>query len=290
MVTRLSVRAECRGGAVLDALAPSANLLGRSRLTILIHGYNNDECAAWESYDEFLRRTDLERNPLLVGDVCTFYWPGDKAWGLAAPLSYPSELGPARDSAARLFDYLSELSQAKPIEVALICHSLGNRVAIELLAAFLSAGAPPTIRFTTACLMAAAVPVALVHDAQRLEPAATAIARTLVLFSTGDTVLHWAFPPGETLIAGEGWFPTAVGRFGDPVDVWGERRDLSPYKHSDYWCGNLSAAEVRKFVGIATATPLATNVIAAHALPDTNVPEARHLNDRQLQGGRPPCC
>jgi hypothetical protein len=53
------------------------------------------------------------------------------------------------------------------------------------------------------CLMAAAVPVAMVSGNARLSAAAKSL-RTRNFFSKGDSVLHWTFPSGETA-AGEGF-------------------------------------------------------------------------------------
>jgi len=290
--TRLRVRLECRGGAVDAVVRPSHALHGVRQLTILIHGYNADECAAWRSYDRFLDESDLESHPLATGAVCTFYWPGDASLGWFSGASYPLELAAARRSAAQLLAFLRELAAAAgDLAVALVCHSLGNRVALELLKAYVEAGAPAGLRFTSACLMAAAVPVRLVEDAQRLGRAAAAVAgrRTLVLYSESDGVLRWAFPSGETAIPGEGWFPTAVGRFGDPDRTWGEREDMAPYGHGDYWRGRQAAGYVRRLLGIASPAPARTAAIAARPLPAATL-GSRTLPRRRVSDDRPGCC
>jgi hypothetical protein len=63
--------------------------------------------------------------------------------------------------------------------------------------------------------MAAAVKMGDVDVQGRVYAGARRL-RTRTLFSEADNVLHWAFPPGETA-ALEGFFPQAVGRFGNPT-------------------------------------------------------------------------
>ena len=133
------------------------------------------------------------------------------------------------------------------------------------------------------CLMAAAVVVGDVQNKGRLNPAARSL-RTRALFSEADKVLHWAFPPGETA-AGAGFFPQAVGRFGNPVAIWNDRFDLQPYDHGNYFPGlqtgtgvdDRSAQYVAQFLGAAIPLPTASNQITANSLPPENSIPSRSI-------------
>ena len=163
----------------------------------------------------------------MFGQIVAFYWPGDARLGKISFLSYPTEMGPARRSAELLANFLIPIRGPRgfPLQVILVCHSLGNRVALELIRVLGPPSGPGSL-VQGLCLMAAAVPVAMVEDLSKLGRAARAT-RTRVLFSKSDTTLHWAFPPGETA-AGEGFFPQAVGLFGNPIGLWADRFDLQP--------------------------------------------------------------
>jgi hypothetical protein len=149
-----------------------------------------------------------------------------------------------------------------PLEIRLVCHSLGNRVALELIKALLAANSQ-TIRFVGALLMAAAVKVSMVEDEQSLEPAALAAGDTYVLFSNSDKVLHFAFPPGEFL-AGEG-FGTAVGRSGEPARVFPRTKSMEGFDHGSYWSGDATGTQVRTWLGLATSRTIDSNSLEENA-------------------------
>ncbi|MBI2833586.1 MAG: alpha/beta hydrolase, partial [Acidobacteria bacterium] len=130
---RLSARAAPRGGAMRRRVEPLDLLPPASRIVLLIHGYNNTQASAAISYDDFLAKSGIEssgRFPV----VCPFFWPGDKSWGPAAGLSYPLEIKPAREAGALLAAFLDTfpVPGGWPLDVYVVCHSLGSRVALEL--------------------------------------------------------------------------------------------------------------------------------------------------------------
>jgi esterase/lipase superfamily enzyme len=207
------------------------------RLILLVHGYNNTHRVASDSYEDFCARLEELgiRRVSLLGEICAVHWPGNSKLGALSFASYPTEIKPAVRSAEALAAFLGGLRgpQNSALDIVLICHSLGNRLGLELVR-FRIAAPDPMVEITGLCLMAAAVPVRHVDDG-RLAAAARAT-RTRALFSRGDKVLRFAFPIGQTLAA-DGFFPQAVGRFGHPLSVWGDVSDLSPYAHGDYWHG-----------------------------------------------------
>lgn len=274
----LSARIDQEGGDVAERVSVKQGALAHpTRVTLLVHGYNVIQKDALASYGEFLSHSGLDGS-LAAGQVCEFVWPGDKRWGVLSAAAYPFEIGKARESAARLYDYLKGVQTANgwPLEVQLVCHSLGNRLLLELLERWLEDGSPTALRFTACALMAAAVPVPMVAEGGALGPAAGAPGKTLVLYSGSDAVLHWAFPPGET-VAGEGFFPQAVGRAGEPDGRWSERAQMAGYGHGSYWPGAESAKSVLAFLGGAPERALPEAAIPEHALPAPGAIESREL-------------
>jgi hypothetical protein len=101
-------------------------------------------------------------------------------------------------------------------------------------------------------------------------------------------VLHWAFPVGQT--AGlDGFFPEAVGRFGNPSQIWTQHADLTSdkYNHSDYWSGRTSkdlrsADEVIGFLGRPVPSAVPSNGIVEHSLPDARELDANTIEARKI--------
>ena len=278
----LSVRVESTGGPVSDHVSPSNWHPANSRIVIFIHGYNNTKQAAKDNYSVFSKLLDglgvSEQS--MFGQIVAFYWPGDARLGKISFLSYPTEMGPARRSAELLANFLIPIRGPRgfPLQVILVCHSLGNRVALELIRVLGPPSGPGSL-VQGLCLMAAAVPVAMVEDLSKLGRAARAT-RTRVLFSKSDTTLHWAFPPGETA-AGEGFFPQAVGLFGNPIGLWADRFDLQPYNHGDYWPGlpndNRSAVHTARFLGAPVPAPLSSLKPTVRTLPPAGSIASRQI-------------
>jgi pimeloyl-ACP methyl ester carboxylesterase len=165
------------------------------------------------------------------------------------------------------------------MEVNLVGHSLGCRVILELLAQW-TGGLPSNIRIDSIVLMAAAVAVKHVDDEGRLRPAAMLSRQTtIVLDSQGDRVLHWVFPLGETVV-GEASFPTAVGRFGGPLNTWHIALPMATavgkaYDHGSYWPGEEAASEVAVALG-----GVAVRKVRLNALVDNPSPPQRGLSAR----------
>jgi predicted alpha/beta hydrolase family esterase len=283
----LSVRQDPVGGEVSATVKLSSAPFpqGRRRVVLLVHGFNNTESAARASYDRFTDDLDAlgaGAAPVLA-DLGKVYWPGDKDLGPASFLSYPAEMTPAQDSAALLAAYLAALvgPGGSTTEIYLVGHSLGNRVILEMLTRFAAMPLPVTVQVAGGCLMAAAVQVDMVEAGGALRPGATLWTKTLTLYSRDDRVLHWAFPIGQTA-ALEGFFPTAVGRFGQPGDLWATRQELVGDDHSDYWGDPRSAALVARLLGVAVAVDIPASEISSNAIPESAPPPDRALLERSI--------
>ena len=184
---------------------------------------------------EDLQSEVLER---LLGDT---YWPGDADWfgplDLLDFLVYPKAVATAQDTGPVLAELILKFESIERIHF--IGHSLGCRVVLETLMHLAQKGFSLS-RVGGVCLMAAAVQTDMVVDDGRFAPLLDSLGKAgtkvLVLHSVKDTVLHFTFGPGQTA-ACEGWFPTALGRFGPPPGMRGIvfHEAIEGAGHSDYW-------------------------------------------------------
>jgi len=275
LLGKMSVRKQPVGGDVAASVSATGTPMnGRREATLFIHGYNNNQKEADGSFDAL--SNDLNAiSPATDFGLFGFYWPGDTHIKIISALSYPVELGPAKDSATRLFEFLRGLSGpgGTPMVVRIVAHSLGCRLTLELLQRFLQSMQQIQVVFGSISLMAAAVPVGKAQRDGEFGAAIQAV-KSQALYSTVDRVLQLAFPLGETA-AGDGFFPQAVGRHGNPA-IWSGPALRMNYAHGDYWSGKESASAVAAFLG-APVHPLPVgNNIAVH---DTPVSDGIHDRD-----------
>jgi esterase/lipase superfamily enzyme len=279
----LSVRVLSVGGPVAAAIRsdPTDWLQGRRRFVLLIHGYNNSEDDARTSYSRVFLRT--------LSDVAYFFWPGDARGGrLASAASYPFQIRSARDSAQRLFTYLSGLfgPAGTPATIDLVAHSLGCRLVAELLHEFLGGtpGAGP--RLGTVVLMAAAVPVDLLEAGQPLCRAMRRAQRAAMFHSLADSVLRDYFPPGQDAAYRFGIevasYRRAVGRYGEPTSLTSFRFQQT-LGHSDYWPSRDVARQVAGLLGIAGPRTTPTRPAgSSRSILTAPPPQSRSLPSRSL--------
>lgn len=273
----LSVRVVGVGGGVADHVkdTPKGWVAGRRRVIVLVHGYNNTEKDAKESYRDFTQH--LQGYAQLL-DLGQFFWPGDANLGFLSALSYPFEIKDAKESAARLAEFFAAAQgpQGTPMELNCVCHSLGCRLLLEVLRMVHQGKVNewPEVRWV--CLMAAAVQVDMVESGGDFEPGAHLAKHRIVLYSPADKVLHYAFPIGQTA-AFEGFFPAAVGRFGRPASLTPYRVEMGGNDHSDYWSDPRSAEVVASFLGASVPRSL-----PARMLPLRRDSEERALESRNV--------
>jgi pimeloyl-ACP methyl ester carboxylesterase len=288
---------------VQPALPSSAPLI------LLIHGYNVSLNDARESYASFLNPNydqnlvsslspnawDAYVNALSGdtldsfsrwGEVCLVFWPAN-VWGpVISALAYPPELNLARESAPVLAGVLQALPRIPQPQIALICHSMGNRIALEML--------NPSIPCRAMCLMAAAVATQMVTGNAQPDFRSTiaAIEKTRVLYSANDSVLGDFFSIGEAL-SGEGGHLTAVGSAGDPPNVWTDTKDMYQYGHTDYWsapvdqAGTTSRDLVLNFLSSAmpshsSSSQIGTNPGPARLARPVNVLKKRPIHKNRI--------
>jgi Alpha/beta hydrolase of unknown function (DUF900) len=289
----LTTRTEPSGGDVAPqvSLGSRQGPAGHSRIILLCHGYANSVPAARESYGKFLEnfRSQFEEAAGFSGDVFEFFWPGDERYPGISQASYPFQIKNARESGILLANFLNNLpaSPTGVLDIYLIAHSLGNRVVLELMKEIDSLAQTGAVRagfrFRGVLMMAAAVPVSRVEAGGELHQASQLADRRVVLYSVSDLVLKLAFPPGETA-AFEGFFPRAVGRFGEPKPQWTFSQIMQDYGHSDYWPRATTSLPVARFLNVAVKNQIAVSQIASNTLPPQNQLGSATLTARPAPG------
>jgi Alpha/beta hydrolase of unknown function (DUF900) len=271
--SELTVRTEPSGGDLAPEVVCGSplGLAGRSRIILFCHGYANSVDVARASYGKFLENF-ISQFPMarpIESDVFEFFWPGDEPYPGISQLSYPFQIQSAMDSAQRLAKYLKKLPTPATgeIEIYIVAHSLGNRVALELIKGLSGGGVQLTLRGIL--MMAAAVPVEKVLTAGVLHDPSLLMTKRFVLHSSSDWVLRFAFPSGETA-AGEGFFPQAVGRFGNPAGQWTNTREMPSYGHSDYWPNQATSGMAARFFGLVADNAIQRSYIPAYVAAPAN--------------------
>ncbi len=288
-VGEISARTLPAGGRVAGAVRVepgSVSPYGRRRIVVLIHGYANSQAAASASFQECidnLQRLPAPANLNIPSPIFKFYWPGDTQIRMLSELSYPTEITPAVEAGHRLAEFLGTLvgPNGGPVEIHLIAHSLGNRVALEMLRAFDATN--PNVIFRSISMMAAAVPVPMVSNGGDLWDTWTIVKRSQVLCSISDRVLYLAFPIGETT-AREGFFPEAVGRFGNPPGAWNKNLPLSDYSHGSYWPNAATAPFLASFLELPINPPVSANSIPNRQAAPPRSTQTSTLPSRKTQG------
>lgn len=282
----LSVREKARGGSVVgDAKEnPPGWMRLRSRILILVHGYNNSLCAGCASYDHFLKRV-----PRGFPTVGRFFWPGDSRPAFLSGLAYPFKIDTAIESARALAEALGRLAdRSVPLEIYFVGHSLGCRVILEALKA---SGEARLLRHVRAvCLMAAAVPVGFLEKGGRLEGGATRVSGRLVLYSHSDGVLRWSFPAGQVLAAamGKGAGTSeasreAVGRRGNPVSFPTDSAHMTGNGHSDYWKDPRIFKHIAPLMGVAVERRIERRPLPVHGPPPPVSSLIRRTSRREIR-------
>jgi pimeloyl-ACP methyl ester carboxylesterase len=264
------LRRKVEGGSLLVPadIRGSADEKTRRECLILIHGFNNTDSEASAAYfgfraaqQEIFHPADATAFDHRFGDA---FWPGDGDWWSFLDnvdfLVYPSAVHTAVHTGAELANAIWRMPNLEQVEF--IGHSLGCRVVLETLLA-LRQRAVPLVR--RVALMAAAVPSEMLEPGGRFYELLTRMAAegtTIdVLHSKQDAVLHYAFPPGQSLAGGNEGSARALGRFGPSPLMPGFRGNMSEREipgaaHGDYW-GNsknsasaAAAAEAGRFLSL----------------------------------------
>ena len=199
---------------------------GRNVL-LAAHGFNVSYESGLGSLTRLETALAMQSNEVFLGIL----WPGD--WVIPA-INYPFEDGVASHAGALLGSFCNRwLAGANSI--SFLSHSLGARVVLEAIK-----GSSRRVR--RACITAGAVNSACLTEEYAAAAANCDEIRTLS--SKMDTVLEFAYPPGDFLAdlldPDHPPFEPALGRGGpaNPYGAWvrpSEIPDAPPYNHSDYF-------------------------------------------------------
>jgi hypothetical protein len=217
------------------------------RIIILVHGYNNTQRQARESYRALQNKMiDAGASASAIQNTWEVYWHGfESKWITLLPRdedatfasfdTYHEQVPKAKQAGKDLADYLCTLRPG--LQVIFISHSLGGRVVLEAIGELSQQG--QLHRAEAYCLMAAAVPTFLLERGAPLTEAARKV-RGIVLWSKWDLVLRTPFRIGQ-IRAREGsllYPPRAVAHAGEP-NIWRSSHNTN-LGHSGYY---LPAAE-----------------------------------------------
>jgi hypothetical protein len=257
----ITLRERPRGGNPLrESLGTDAAHSGHLRMILLVHGYNVSVPEAAESFDTF-EQWFAAFAPHLAPACLRVFWPGDAFIPFVRTLRYPSRLGNAKKSSPALAWFLVRAAQKGTTDIVLIGHSLGCRLILETLRRVHRLKRRRQeipdfkLRFI---LMAPAVPVRLVSDGGRLQPATQTAELRGVLYSRHDEVLGRIFEVGQSF--GKDGLPrpiAAVGRTGLPgTSVWSKSHELLFHRHGHYWSSRDAARIIAGWLGAAqSASP-----------------------------------
>lgn len=279
----LSYRKDAAGGDVRDTprVSDENALKSTQHLVLLIHGYNNDAKAAAEAYEGFhARQRDLDEDAR-YGIGRTFvevYWPGDHANKVRSIFFYMKSIERAIKTAGLLADYLAD-HVAAHCRIDIVAHSMGCRLALELLLALSGRSSAP--RVGRIVFMAGAVPTFMLEQQnppRRLRAAYDVLCEGAhSLYSGSDWVLALAFPAGQSLAGGEeGLVCTALGHtlwVDTTVPLNLGQIENQHSGHSDYWGWNTEPKPLRR------ATKAAIEVRSYLQFPSTG---SRTISDRPL--------
>jgi pimeloyl-ACP methyl ester carboxylesterase len=281
---RLSVRTRRLRGPVEEfvRLDGSWTDLNGPRLVILVHGFNNTEMRAEDSYASMIKglKECLPSGRVARLDpVWEFYWPGDQARSrlpLAMIRGYRASLKETERVAELLADWLARRPRRQ--SVSIVAHSMGCRITLEVTRRAQELDPYPGARIRHIFLLAAAVPV---NQCALGDPRASAYSRPLrgcaerVFYSRSDWVLRCSFPLGQPLMSAERG--PAVGLTGGPTLRWKSRQPTG-LGHTKYWENPRVAEEICSRLGIPTIRKQPTN-----PLPESKV-EKISIETKKLAG------
>lgn len=251
----ISLRTTIVGGILTDPkVDPTDLLIDKDQILLLMHGFNVTQEDASISYAHFENQlTDSVRDR-----VVRLYWPGDTstqadsrrgqqgtlskylsaaAYSWKPPIARQSAQK-LRDLLQRAFDERNKLGRNKPLEICIVAHSLGCRLALEMLERILIVrGRDAELPLTV--LMAAAVPEYMVMGTGGFASMVDRLPKVWILHSRSDKVLSRWFRSGQ--LVEHASFPNfnfsarrALGRRGMQST---ERIKVleGEWDHSDYW-------------------------------------------------------
>jgi esterase/lipase superfamily enzyme len=237
------------GSGQAPAVPPAVFLaaMAGKRVTVLVHGYNNEQSDVLDSYrtiDERMRLLGfLGRTGSPYDTVIGFAWPGG-----ATGVSFPFARGRAEDAAPRLRQLLAAL-QGSGAVIDVNSHSLGAHVTFEAL----REASPSVVR--NAWNFASAVDNESVEHGERYFLSTQRCQRFYVFHSKNDPVLRVWYRVGDLFD-----FDTALGYSGpeDPRTIMDHSTNVTVINCKDVVAshgGYRSAGQIWSFMQQELSSP-----------------------------------
>ena len=292
----LSTRVDPWGGAVSNEVRDnpgtgrnSLRMSGCRHVLVLVHGFNNSQEKAEESYALFYSRLEghFRRSNLAPDAVAFFHWPGNYAMArFDAAAWYHVDIERARESAKLFAEYLSGFDDPESLRVTLVGHSLGCRL---ILLTLKNLRGPRIPKIDIVSLMAPAIPVDLLSqlndpdlEDDDLSLTVQAPRRILKFFSKRDWALSAGFPLGQQAAyqrkIEKRHYREAVGLNGSPASVG------IPFEtnngHSDYWGDVRTTNELGRLLDPAFHSLPQPHRISGWVMESAQPIESHRISDR----------
>lgn len=284
---RVSCRKDQRAGGFGEARAIGGpDPRGLTVVTVFVHGYNNDQYAPQDRWDEHVWPAIKRARPAQRHGIILYFWPGDLLrYKRLSTLGYPKAVRTARQSGEELARYLTQLMPANPgLRVQFVGHSLGCRVVLSAVEHLRKHG-PEVV---DVLLLGAAVPEGECADGGPYGSAAASNG-IVVLHSRSDSILRRVFPWGERAARRLGFtepFPPhkAVGLTGKPVDRWAGEPKPRVLEHDKYLEDRPVLARVAKLFGQSSDHQVSERSVPIQQEPSTEV-SSRFVEERRPAPG-----
>jgi Alpha/beta hydrolase of unknown function (DUF900) len=233
---------------------------------ILVHGYNNSEPEALESYERF-RAFCAEYSIYHADRLFYLIWPGDHFENLMQWFDHNTQN--AQVSGRNLGSFLEQLIsrfQEQDCQFVIIAHSLGCRLTAEMISELHRRNRNLCKQFKL-FLMAGAVRSDDIEGGSNFGEAFAATDYIVNLYSPDDHVLHRYFPWGEW--GGGRTRREAIGLNGEPREFksW-QRQQMNKFDHGDYWKEKSVVELVLRALGVSMPTALPVNELASYRPPE----------------------
>jgi hypothetical protein len=233
---------------------------------ILIHGYNNSESQALESYERF-HSFFSEHSVYHADRMFYLIWTGDYFENLMQWFDHNTKNAmECGQNLAAFLDRLISSYHEQGCQFVIIAHSLGCRLTAEMISGLHKINQGLCGQFKL-FLMAGAVRSDDIVDGSKFGEAFAATDCTVNLYSPDDHVLRRYFPLGEWGGGRPG--AEAIGLNGEPRDFksW-QQHPMSNFDHGDYWKEKSVVELVLRDLGIPVPTTLPVNNLASYRPPE----------------------
>ena len=233
---------------------------------ILVHGYNNSESEAFESYERF-RAFCSEYSGYHAAKVFYLIWSGDEFNNLLK--WFDDNTRNAQVSGRNLGSFLARVISSpsdQNCQFVIIAHSLGCRLSAEMLKELhkINQNLPNQFKLF---LMAGAVRSDDIDAGSNFGQAFETADCVVNFYSPNDHVLKRYFPLGE--LGGGRTRVEAIGLNSEPREFkfW-QPHLMEGFDHGDYWKEKFVVEVVLKALGVAVPNTLPTNRITSYRPPE----------------------